>query len=321
MTTRKDLIIAVLATFCLTATLFVVIPIGGLPAYDPWKDLNDDGVIDGQDFQMVKGSIPSLGEPTKNVNVRHSTYEWESPEITLAPGSACSILNSTNGYGAVTITIREGLANWPVRVQILEGSNGNFFTVDTWYVQPIFTNARTYPVKAPYIWVIVTNLAQGNVSVNLSVYMTTAEYVEAAETAWETSASYGSFNVSWTENSSTGGGGGIAQFAGGYSTLFVYLKITNISETGYWPNQTVSVRLASIAWTDFNENWDESISSDVLNITTDQYYGGTLASGVSKPLSVKGPYFWLFFSVNCGEACAIPSGWAIIEFYYYLRNN
>jgi len=63
MTAKKDLIIAVLATFCLTATLFVVIPIGGLPVYDPWKDLNDDGVIDGQDFQMVKGSIPSLGEP------------------------------------------------------------------------------------------------------------------------------------------------------------------------------------------------------------------------------------------------------------------
>ena len=39
------------------------------PQYDPWKDINDDGRIDILDYQLEKTSIPSAGDPTKNVNV------------------------------------------------------------------------------------------------------------------------------------------------------------------------------------------------------------------------------------------------------------
>lgn len=37
--------------------------------YDPWIDLNDDGVIDVTDYQLVKSHIPTMGNPTKNVNI------------------------------------------------------------------------------------------------------------------------------------------------------------------------------------------------------------------------------------------------------------
>ena len=48
---RKEILI-VLATFCLTATLFSIIPVGsqGVREYDPWYDINDDGKIDLKDY-------------------------------------------------------------------------------------------------------------------------------------------------------------------------------------------------------------------------------------------------------------------------------
>jgi hypothetical protein len=72
-----------------------------MPEYDPWIDINDDGVIDGQDFQIMKKYIPSAGDPTKNVNVtnlpideqgnlkvsiqdeRTPTWMWEIEKITI----------------------------------------------------------------------------------------------------------------------------------------------------------------------------------------------------------------------------------------------
>ncbi len=46
MITNRHLIVAVLVTFCLTATLFMIQPTrsqSGTGDYDPWTDLNDDG--------------------------------------------------------------------------------------------------------------------------------------------------------------------------------------------------------------------------------------------------------------------------------------
>jgi hypothetical protein len=75
MASKKDLIIAVLITFCLTATLFTIIPTRSEQgsSYDPWKDLNDDGVVDSTDLGMLGTSWATTGNPTKNVNVT----QWE----------------------------------------------------------------------------------------------------------------------------------------------------------------------------------------------------------------------------------------------------
>ncbi len=69
MVTKKDLVIAVLATFCLTATLFMIIPTRSslttsqLGGYDPWRDLNDDGIIDIYDVVLVTSIYNSTGTP------------------------------------------------------------------------------------------------------------------------------------------------------------------------------------------------------------------------------------------------------------------
>lgn len=67
---RKEALI-VLVTFCLTATLFSIIPVGsqGIREYDPWYDINDDGKIDLKDYYGVGLKYATSGDPTKNVNV------------------------------------------------------------------------------------------------------------------------------------------------------------------------------------------------------------------------------------------------------------
>ena len=38
---RKDVIIAILPTFCLTATIFMIFPTRSAQPYDPWADVSE----------------------------------------------------------------------------------------------------------------------------------------------------------------------------------------------------------------------------------------------------------------------------------------
>lgn len=101
MVTKRDLII-VLATFCLTFALFTIVPAGsnyktsGTGEYDPWVDLNGDGVVDSTDLGMLGAAFGTAGDPTKNVNVTN----WPAE-------SNVSVTNFPSEYNS-TIT------NWPI---------------------------------------------------------------------------------------------------------------------------------------------------------------------------------------------------------------
>ena len=70
MKNRKDMVIVALATFCLTATLFMVLPIRSQPnGYDAWLDTNDDGSINILEGILLSNHFLTSGDPTKNVNV------------------------------------------------------------------------------------------------------------------------------------------------------------------------------------------------------------------------------------------------------------
>jgi len=78
---KRDLIIVVLATFCLTASIFMVVPTRsnptGLGEYDPWVDNNEDGAIDIFDAIGLAGIYGTSGDPTKSVNVMN----WLAPQL------------------------------------------------------------------------------------------------------------------------------------------------------------------------------------------------------------------------------------------------
>jgi hypothetical protein len=90
---RRDVIIAVIATFCLTSTLFMITTSNSqVGEYNPWADYNEDGVIDI--FDIVPGAVSfgAEGDSTRNVNVTNwpsvinmSTYPSTGMNISLGP--------------------------------------------------------------------------------------------------------------------------------------------------------------------------------------------------------------------------------------------
>jgi hypothetical protein len=87
---KKDVVIVALVTLCLTATLFLIVPIRSQTSgtYDPWKDSNDDGKINILDAIGLAGAFGTTGDPTKNVTVTNTipsiskaTYVYSAPFI------------------------------------------------------------------------------------------------------------------------------------------------------------------------------------------------------------------------------------------------
>ena len=116
MANKKDLIIAILATFCLTATLFTIIPTrSSTDRYDPWVDINDDGQINLSDIYAVAKAYGSTGNPTKNVTVTAYSYsEWQEV-FDLPPFGQRKHEFDTAGYRRLTIGFQ---ANDTIRVSI-----------------------------------------------------------------------------------------------------------------------------------------------------------------------------------------------------------
>lgn len=81
---RKDLVVAVLAIFCLTATMFLIGPTGnaqGYHDYSEWNDVNSDGKINILDVAAVAGAFGTSGDATRNVNI--TNWPQSSQELRL----------------------------------------------------------------------------------------------------------------------------------------------------------------------------------------------------------------------------------------------
>ena len=96
MTNKKDLIIMVLAAFCLTAVLFTILPVSsqGIHPYDPWWDLDDDGRIDISDLARVSGAFGTYGTPiNKTELLLELQSEIDSLNSSLLNQGACFTLH------------------------------------------------------------------------------------------------------------------------------------------------------------------------------------------------------------------------------------
>ena len=112
MVKKRDLIIAGLITFCLTATLFLMKPTRSQTPgqYDPWLDVNEDGKILIEDVAWVAKAFGTSGDPTKNVNVtnpRAVTLEKElniSTSFLSGKGSNWTDSFATGGYDRMFVS-------------------------------------------------------------------------------------------------------------------------------------------------------------------------------------------------------------------------
>jgi hypothetical protein len=92
---KKDLTIVALATFCLTATLFMIIPIrSDTPpgTYDPWVDTNDDGNINILESIITGNHFLTSGDSIRNVSV----VNWPPANYSVVKGMVN--ITSSGGY-------------------------------------------------------------------------------------------------------------------------------------------------------------------------------------------------------------------------------
>lgn len=188
MVTKKDLIIAVLATFCLTATLFMISTTKSqTEQYDAWADLNGDGKIDILDVVGMTSIYATTGNPTKNVNVTNfpldengnlriniteNTKEWYR-SMTVQAHDVNSIIDMTAGYRQITFCVYtfdgpcEVYVWWQTRYYSTLYSESHFSL-------PINTQlCKNYDVKGSQIQLYISNSNNFAIVVYFSLFMTT----------------------------------------------------------------------------------------------------------------------------------------------------
>jgi len=108
MIDKKDLVIVVLATFCLTATLFMTIPTRSGPAtakYDPLLDYNEDGILDMRDIGYL---CTLFGEMGTAVN-RTALLNLQS-QIDDLKASVYELRTKINSLNATVVELETELA-------------------------------------------------------------------------------------------------------------------------------------------------------------------------------------------------------------------
>jgi len=140
--TKKDLVVSVLCTFCLTTVLFTMMPVQSAE-WDPWLDVKEDGRINVLDLIKTAGALGTMGDTTKNVNVTNwpsktnaNVTNWPSTYSAQQTG----IMNlSWSSYDAVffypgqTFDMR-GFSRISILITVLDVSKSSFSARLTPYV-------------------------------------------------------------------------------------------------------------------------------------------------------------------------------------------
>jgi hypothetical protein len=129
MVIKKDLVIAVLAAFCVTATLFVIMPTRSSPqGYDPWLDVNEDGTINILDISAMAKAFMTTGDPTKNVNVTNFPVAQPLPihKISIYKSINYSWTNFGNlAYYNITSGTTEDFSRMSIQITVYNWSTSS----------------------------------------------------------------------------------------------------------------------------------------------------------------------------------------------------
>jgi hypothetical protein len=194
---RKDVVIAVLATFCLTSTLFMITTSksqSGVGEYNPWADINGDGAVDIFDIVGVAVSFGSTGDSTKNVNVTNSllntlvanlptdengnlkvriiesTQQWSVSFDSIPPHDSVFVTYQTVSYRKISFVLKVFAGGCTVYVTSFEGFGYDEFDVPG---AAATTISKTYEIAWQDIQVRIYNTGSNPIDVYLTFYMTT----------------------------------------------------------------------------------------------------------------------------------------------------
>lgn len=176
MANKKDLVIAVLATFCLTAAFFAIMPVSSLGTYDPWLDINDDGKIDLKDYYTVGKAYGTYGNPAKNVIMTRSYYCCYKGFTNMAYRDEVLYGNDTAGYDRVSLLIIIWHMNAWVQIRFQISEYISFavenFTINGGNVGGQASVTRVYDVLGTICYVDVINIGTTVGDVGIYMYVT-----------------------------------------------------------------------------------------------------------------------------------------------------
>ena len=177
MVTKRVLMIAVLATFCLTATLFMIVPTKSQSSkYDPWTDINGDGSIDMADISLAVDGFMSSGDATKPVNITgHATQlikeaVWATVNVS---STWISSLILVDGYSKFSVNVNYLGYNEPNEYKLYSVDN---YTCGINFLADDIINfgsalVKTYDVSNRYIRIWITNSGTYAANLYVDVYL------------------------------------------------------------------------------------------------------------------------------------------------------
>jgi len=123
VTAKKNLIIVVLATFCLTATLFMIMPTRSSSAerqYDPWIDYNDDGKISIGDIVNTISFFGTSGEPINKTALLYNVNDTFTALLSRIDSLNASLLDLEAYFETRINTLNATLVEQQSRIADLE---------------------------------------------------------------------------------------------------------------------------------------------------------------------------------------------------------
>jgi hypothetical protein len=181
---KKDMIIVALATFCLTSTLFMILPSRGVER-DPWADTSGpiqgqpDGTINMRDINYeIQHFNQDVSNMTRNVTIAgHSNKLAYSLGFTVLDPwqSLVTPWISVDGYSKITVCIDNGAwggahNNYTLRTMHNGGNELYSMVVDT---QIDFGEylVQTYDVPNQLVQIVFVNNDSGPNYIVLDVYL------------------------------------------------------------------------------------------------------------------------------------------------------
>jgi hypothetical protein len=161
---RKDVIFAVITTFCLCALMFTVMPIRSGQPYDPWADLDESGKIDMKDIASVASRFGTAGDSTKNVNVTN----WQSARTAYEFEYVGTINSSAPPYHPILNIFCGGYSRIGFFMRPEQASAGTFnltalLTGLFWFDHPVPYALSTEPVTDPLAFTQTVYVVDGSI--------------------------------------------------------------------------------------------------------------------------------------------------------------
>jgi hypothetical protein len=173
---RRDIVITALLTFCLTATLFMIAT-SRSQEYDPWADLNEDGIIDIFDVVGVTGIYETTGDTTKNVTIAgHANRLAYSVRNVVIPATSWFTSDPilVDGYSKMTVSLVFACDGPEFDYWLWSGHDSSSFAflADTFDETALgVINCKTYDVMNMYIKIRVRNPQAFEGYLSLDVYL------------------------------------------------------------------------------------------------------------------------------------------------------